>query len=166
MLAKSKDTLLMLIRELARHFPARVPEWAMAGAMFGWGAYTLLNPGIFQQPYLHELAKMAWMADAERFWGLVTVVVGMVRGCALFVNGSYSRTPTIRLISSLVSAFVWAQIIVGIMRTGLPAHGIILYSTALALDFVSAYRAAVDSQLARAAKGEPKSDVRSLPSVR
>lgn len=145
----------MMIRELQKHFPARIPEWANAWCLLGWGAYTILHPGVFQQPYLQGLVDAAGAVttfEAERFWGLVTVVVGMTRLCALFVNGSYSRTPMIRLIASLVSAFVWTQIILGIWVTDVPAHGLVMYTTALVLDLISAYRAACDTAIAEATR--------------
>src|SRR6185369_2352575 len=136
----------MLIRELQKHFPARLPEWWNAATMFAWGAYTLMHPGIFDQPYLQGLVALGGdsTAVAERFWGLVTITVGLVRGCALFVNGSWTRTPLIRLLASAASAFVWGQIVIGILQTGVYAHGLVMYSSALLLDMVSAYRAGCD----------------------
>ena len=141
----------MLIRELKRHFPARLPEWWNAGTMFAWGAYTLLHPGITNQPYLLGLQALAreWSAAPERFLGLLTITVAMVRACALIVNGSYKRTPMIRLITSAISAFIWSQIVIGISATGIPAHGLIMYSSALLLDLASAYRSACDVVIAR-----------------
>lgn len=140
----------MLIRELQRHFPARIPEWANSATLFAWGAYILLHPGIFNQPYLQGLSAIGahWAPSPERFWGLVTVTVGLIRACALFVNGSYSRTPMIRLVASAISAFIWAQVVIGIMSTGLPALGIVMYTSALCLDLISAYRAAWDAVIA------------------
>lgn len=143
----------MLIRELKRHFPARTPEWWNAGTMFAWGSYLLLHPGILNQPYTAELLAMcrAWSPQApERFLGLMTITVAMVRACALIVNGSYRRTPSIRLVTSAISAFLWSQIVIGIMHSGLPAFGIVMYSSALLLDLVSAYRSAIDMVLAKA----------------
>lgn len=149
----------MLIRELKRHFPARLPEWANSFTMFAWGAYILMHPGIFAANDLYEaFVSMAWthaigemrVALAERSWGLVTITVGMVRACALFVNGSYSRTPVIRLMCSAVSAFVWAQVVIGLLNMGVPSTGVVMYSSALALDLISAYRAACDAVIANA----------------
>lgn len=149
----------MMIRELKKHFPARIPEWANAWTLLAWGAYTLLHPGVFKQPYLHGLVENApaiTIYEAERFWGLITVIVGMTRLGALFVNGSYSRTPMIRLFASLVSAYVWAHIVSGILSTGIPAHGLVMYTSALALDLISAYRAAVDTGIAEGTRRAEK----------
>lgn len=147
----------MLIRELKRHFPARLPEWANSFTMFAWGAYILMHPGIFATSDLYEaFVSMVWIdavgetriALAERSWGLITVTVGLIRACALFVNGSYSRTPAIRLVCSAMSAFVWSQVVIGLLRMGIPSTGIVMYSSALALDLISAYRATCDAVIA------------------
>lgn len=148
----------MLIRELQRHFPARLPEWANAFTMFAWGTYILLHPGIFASNELYQaFVSMAWtsaegparVAMSERLWGLITVWVGMLRACALFVNGSYWRTPTIRLICSGVSAFIWAQVVIGLLGIHVPSTGLVMYGSVLLLDLISGYRAAVDAVIAR-----------------
>jgi hypothetical protein len=147
----------MLIRELCRHFPARLPEWANAFTMFAWGAYILMHPGIFASNQLYDaFVSMAWTdhsgqfvsAMAERQWGLITVFVGMLRACALFINGSYWRTPTIRLVCSAVSAFIWAQVVIGLLGLQMPSTGIVMYGSVLVLDLVSGYRAACDAVIA------------------
>jgi len=149
----------MLIQELRKHFPARFPEWWNAGTMFLWGAYILLHPGIFHDKIFDGLVSVAngWSANpdrfvAERLWGLVTVVVGLTRGCALFVNGSYHRTPAIRLGCSAVSAFVWCQVVVGLLMLPYPTTGIVIYCSAMGLDLVSAYRAAWDVAIAESTR--------------
>lgn len=149
----------MLIAELRKHFPARMPEWWNAATMFLWGAYILLHPGIFDDKIFDGLVSVAttWThgderASAERFWGLVTITVGMVRMCALFVNGSYSRTPLVRLAASFASAFVWCQVIVGLLRLPIPTTGLVMYCSAMGLDLISAYRAALDAAIAESTR--------------
>lgn len=149
----------MLIQELRKHFPARMPEWWNAATMFLWGAYILLHPGIFDDKLFDGLVSIAtgWSVDpdrlsAERFWGLVTVTVGLIRLCALFVNGSYSRTPLVRLICSAVSAFVWCQVVVGLLKLPVPTTGVVMYCSAMGLDLLSAYRAACDVAIAESTR--------------
>jgi hypothetical protein len=146
----------MLIKELQRHFPARMPEWTNALTMFCWGAYILLHPGIFTNPTYGVFVQLAWTAAdmparvhiAENLWGLVAVWVGMLRAGALFVNGAYYRTPLIRVLTSAVSAFVWVQIVIGLWRLGQPSLELVLYSSAVVLDLISAYRASCDAATA------------------
>jgi len=40
----------MLIQSLKQHFPARFPEWMMAGMLSSWGAYVVLHPELFTDP--------------------------------------------------------------------------------------------------------------------
>ena len=145
----------MMIRKLREHFPARIPEWANAWLLLSWGAYTLLHPGVFEQAPMQGLVALSPVPSpdpAERFWGMITILVGAVRLAALFINGAYSRTPIVRLLTSLLSAFVWAQILNGIFSTGVPAHGLVMYSGALVLDLISAYRAGCDTAIAEATR--------------
>jgi hypothetical protein len=142
----------MLIVSLKQHFPARWPEWFMAGLSFMWGSYIALHPQLFTQAATREvlagLAGMAGEFPPAALWGLSTVVLGMVRGMALFVNGAYTRTPMIRLIMSFASAFIWTQVFVGLLKTGVPNTGIVVYGGLVVMDIMSAYRAATDTVFA------------------
>lgn len=134
----------MLVRELCKHFPARAPEWINAATMMVWGAYVVLHPSVLEQSYFAGLKSMAWTFPAGNFWGLLTFAVGFVRMAALFVNGAYNRTPIIRLSASLVSAFVWSQIVIGLWILGDPSAGLVMYGSAVCVDLLSAYRASKD----------------------
>jgi hypothetical protein len=150
----------MMIRKLQEHFPARTPEWANSLTLFAWGTYILWHPGMFSAEYFSGLYAMGlhWSSSPERFWGWLTVTVGLVRACALFVNGAYSRTPMVRMLAGLVSAFIWTQVILGVMASGKPALGIVMYASALLLDMISAYRASCDLVIADAARKAARRD--------
>lgn len=143
----------MLIAQLKHHFPARFPEWVNAGIMATWGAYVLLHPKTLTSgPMASSFSGLAsWDfrgLDPAAVWGLTTLLVGVVRAVALFVNGAYSRTPAVRLVASAVSAFVWSQLIVGLVRTGLPNVNVVVYMWLLIIDVASAYRAGNDAAIA------------------
>lgn len=143
----------MLISQLKYHFPARFPEWMNAGIMASWGAYVLLHQDIFTRPptsYLFAGLTNWSMAGYEpaAVWGVLTLVVGLIRACALFVNGAYSRTPVIRLATSAFSAFVWSQIVIGLWKTGIPNVGLVVYGWLVVIDMASAYRAGLDAAMA------------------
>lgn len=138
----------MIIRELQKHFPARLPEWWNAFTMLAWGYYVLTRHGSLNFPAFAAFRDMAYGYNAELFWGSVTMGVGTVRLTALFVNGSYSRTPFVRLAASAASAFVWMQVVLGLWAFGFPAPGIVIYSSLVGLDLISAYRASVDAVIA------------------
>ena len=138
----------MLIVSLKRHFPARLPEWWMSGMLVLWGGYITLHPGIFQaEPTRRLFSGMVAMAgdfDPAGLWGLSAVVIGLVRACALFINGAYIRTPMIRLFMSFFSAFIWTQVSIGLWKSGVENPGLVVYAGLVLMDIVSAYRAATD----------------------
>lgn len=138
----------MLIRELQKHFPARLPEWWNAAAMFAWGYYILTHVGALSNPAFAAFRDMASSHNPTLFWGCITLAVGTVRLAALFVNGVYSRTPVIRVVTSAASAFVWMQVVLGLLATGEPTPGVVMYGAAVALDLISAYRASCDAVIA------------------
>lgn len=139
----------MFIRELRRHFPARVPEWVNAFTLTAWGAYVILHPEVFDHPEFIGLQTLIWFdVSAYAFWGLVALTVGWMRAGALFINGAHSRTPIVRLAASAISAFVWSQIVIGLLVSGKPSAALVMYSSAVIMDLISAYRASSDVAIA------------------
>lgn len=144
----------MLIRELGKHFPARAPEWFDSGMMASWGLYVLLHPEIFLKESFGGLASLTWPgASPPLFWGFLALAVGLTHAVALFVNGAYRRTPLIRLATSMVSAYVWSQIVIGFWHSDRPNTGIVTYSWLVLMDAVSAYRASQDIVIAGSLTG-------------
>lgn len=154
----------MLIVSLKQHFPARWPEWFMSGMSFAWGAYMILHPEVFDQDATRAvfsgLAAMAGNFPPAALWGLTTVILGFIRGSALFVNGAYTRTPMIRLVMSFASAFVWTQVFIGLWKSGVPNMGLVVYGGLVVMDIVSAYRAAWDTTLAEKMRHDLKQERR------
>lgn len=151
----------MLVTQLKHHFPARFPEWMNSGIMASWGAYVLLHPDVFSNsPSSYPMAGLeSWTFNGYptgTVWGIITLVVGIVRACALFVNGAYSRTPMIRLTASAVSAFVWSQLIIGLLETGISNVNVVVYSWLLIIDVASAYRAGMDTAIAEESRRASK----------
>jgi hypothetical protein len=113
-----------------------------------WGGYVVLHPGLFTNPSTAKvfsgMTSMAAGFPPAALWGLSAVMVGMTRGCALFINGAYTRTPLVRLGMSFVSAFIWTQVTIGLFKSGVENTGMVLYGGLVLLDIASAYRAAND----------------------
>lgn len=152
----------MIIVELKRHFPARWPEWFMSGFAFFWGLYVSYHPQVFTQSATREtlagLANMAGSFPPAAIWGLSPVILGLIRAAALFVNGQYTRTPMIRLFMSFASAFIWTQVFIGLLKSGIPNTGLVAYAGFVVLDIVSGYRAATDTVYAEKARHETKQE--------
>lgn len=106
------------------------------------------------------LASMAGLMAPAALWGLSAVVVSMIRASALFVNGAYTRTPLIRLATSFASAFVFTQVVIGLMKTGVASTGLPVYAGLVVLDIVSAYRAATDTVYAEKVRHDAKQETR------
>jgi hypothetical protein len=68
----------------------------------------------------------------------------MLRGFALFINGAYSRSPIIRLLTSALSGSMVLMILLGVIGNGVPSTGIPTYAWLFLLDLASAYHAACD----------------------
>lgn len=138
----------MIIVSLKQHFPARLPEWWMSAVLLVWGLYVMTHPHIFTDPATRDLfsgmAAMTGYLDPARVWGGSAVMIGGVRAVALFINGAYTRTPMIRLCMSFLSAFIWTQVSIGFVNSGVANTGVVVYASMVVLDIMSAYRATTD----------------------
>lgn len=156
-----KDQSVIVV-ELKRHFNARWTEWFMAGFAFCWGLYVVFHPELFtQEATKHTLAGLASMTGSlppAAVWGAGPMVLGMVRAATLFINGTWTRTPLIRLGMSFASAFIWTQVFIGFLKTGIPNTGLIPYFGYVVMDTMSAYRAATDTVYAEKVRHETKQD--------
>lgn len=162
-------SLAMLVMNLKYHFPARMSEWANAAILACWGAYLLLHPGLFDQPGLNiifaKMKEMVWFDMApEAAWGFLAFLVGSARLAALLVNGAYSRTPVIRLVTAAASAFVWTQVVVGLFTV--PNTGLVVYPWLVFIDLIAAYRAGTDMALAEKRRKDARLGVTSVSSIR
>jgi len=137
--------------QMKKHFEVRATEWYSALVLSGWGAYTILHPGLYRGPANPYFQSMLEYAPQER-WGLAAFMVGFIRITALFINGKWGVTPTVRIATSFVSMLVWFCVSVGLFKSGLPNYGLILYPALLLADAHSSYRAAIDAAEARELK--------------
>lgn len=154
--AGSRD---LIIESLKKHFPARFPEWLAAATMTAWGAYLVLYPDLFHAPPIAAVyAGMASMAH-QPVWALAALAIGVTRAAALFINGVYTRTPMIRLVTAFLSAFVWTQVLIGLVRSDIPNLGLIMYASALSADIYSAYRAGIDATFAERQRRDKQAEI-------
>lgn len=158
----------MLIVSLKQHFPARWPEWFMSALLVTWGGYTVLFPEIFTQPATAALVRgmieMAGNFPPSAVWGLTALSVGVVRAVALFINGAYTRTPLIRVLMSFASSFIFTQVSIGFLKSGVPNWGLVVYPGLVVMDIVSVYRAATDMVYAEKTRHDIKQERRRVAS--
>lgn len=137
----------MVVSTTWQHFQVRFSEWFGAIVLFAWGIYVTLNPGLFTDPRTGVLFEGMNQIMPQQSWGLMAVIVGGSRLGALYINGHHTRTPTVRLIASFFSAFVWTQVTLGLYHAGIPNTGLIIYTAMVAADIYSAFRASADVTL-------------------
>lgn len=143
----------MLIQSLKTHFPARALEWFGAGVMFTYGYYVITHPQLFTAPETAQL--FSGLAQLAGFFGqppiaigVMAVVTGLIRACALFVNGAVTKTPLIRLLTSFGSAYIWTSVSIGLVLSDVSNTGLVIYPWLLIADIVSGYRAGYDLVIA------------------
>lgn len=125
-----------------QHFQARFAEWFNASVLFIWGINVVLHPSMFEDTEALYAGMLRIMSQTS--WGLIAVIVGLVRLAALYVNGHHARTPTVRLIASFFSAFVFTQVFIGLWNSGVANTGFPVYAGLICADIYSAFRASQD----------------------
>lgn len=144
---------MTIITSMKQHFEIRAIEWGMAGWAVMWGLQCLLNPEMFTHPVTgaittQMLYTVDWIGgDPKVVLGLAVFLIGIFRATALFINGLWTQTPLVRLMTSAVSAFLLLNIVVG-LSVGPPNFGIPTYLSLFFADCFSAYRASRDYLLA------------------
>ncbi len=143
-----------------KHFQARFAEWLNAGILFSWGFYIIIHPGIMSNKAISAMWQGFLALAPEQAWGLIALLTGFMRLGALYVNGVHHRTPTIRLVTSFISAFVFVQITSGLWNGGAPNTGIVVYSALIVADIYSAFRASADVTFVAKARSDVKAETK------
>jgi hypothetical protein len=125
-------------------YPDRLVEWLFASMMVAWGAWLLVPQWqTFVWPQYDALRAIA----PEPVWGVWSVAVGVVRMAALFINGSWRRTPLLRLIGSSLGMIWWLVLIYLFLLSpqGNPPAGYAFYPVFVVFEGISCWRSAADA---------------------
>lgn len=132
-----------MVVDLGRHFAVRASEWALAGMAAGYGV-ALLWPGdtFGLSPAYSFMGALA----TEETWGLAALTIGLIRLVALFVNGTYRRSPYIRAGTAFLCVGLWTAIALGLSAgdAHAPAPELVVYPVLTALDVWNVYRSMRD----------------------
>ena len=135
--------MTMVVR-FGTHFAIRLGEWfasfnlvSIAILMFTATRMFESNPAYF--------VGLSTFAD-QPVWGTICGLFGIIRIAALWVNGRKPITPYIRMALSFFSCFVWWQLVVGLIASGVPGLGWVLVPWLLALEFYNVFRSAADAR--------------------
>lgn len=138
--------------ELRKHFAARSLEWFNGFYLACWGAYVILHPHMMTTNPTRAVFEGLLEISPQEVWGLGAFIVGAIRLVALYINGRWHLTPLIRVATSFMSVAVWFWISVGLVRSGLPQTGLVIYPGLMLADMFSASRAASDAYEAEATR--------------
>ena len=134
-----------LVASANRKFPGRAAEWLTAAIITSMGVAFAGWPRMFvTSDYLTELRDFA----PQSFWAVSLLLIGFVRLSALFINGSWRRSPHVRVVGAILSVLVWAKILDGFVHLGRPSPALAIYPWLALIDFYSVFRASADARLA------------------
>jgi hypothetical protein len=123
----------------------RSVEWLLAGLMIAWGIGLMLPGNTMDLEQFRYLGALA----PEPVWAAWSISIGGLRLVALYINGSYYRTPLIRATCSVLG-IIWWMVLGYLLQIGtdsmiaMPA-GIMWYPVFVGFEGYSAYRGARDA---------------------
>jgi hypothetical protein len=110
----TRDIAARLAKMLIGHaaserYPTRSVEYMLAWMLIGWSTMVALPGAIFgHDPIYHFLTLIA----PEWVWGVVGIVTGMMRIFALVRNGSWKKSPYLRLLGASLGFNFWLLLFV------------------------------------------------------
>lgn len=142
---------------ITEHFPIRVSEWIMSYVLAGIGLGLCLIPNAFDASATYSEMDRQFSNSplgSEYTWGLICLGAATIRLIALVVNGTFKDhfpySPHLRGVATMVSAYVWGQILLGVvvsfMENGGGWTGIPVYSGIMMLEAWNLFRSWVDVQ--------------------
>ena len=137
-----------IVRGIVNHFPIRKSEWGMGFAALGMAMVLRFQSEMFATG--RSFVTMAQMAD-EITWGILAITIGLIRGIALGVNGSFAGfgySPHLRLLASILGLLFWSQFVLGILIAAIyhggAMSGIVAYGTFCFFEFCNIYQSEWD----------------------
>lgn len=131
-----------------RHCINRLFEWTMAFVLIGFGLHLIVWPGSI------AASKFSFMLDiaGTQTFMLFYLIVGYVRGMALYLNGNWPKWgPYVRSTTAVCGAVVWFQMDYSLFMAqhtinADPSISLWLYTALGGAEIFSAYRAAADAR--------------------
>lgn len=130
--------------QMKSHFAVRSLEWFNAIALFSWGSYVSLHPGLFTADNRTVLYQGLLRIMPQESWGFAATLVALVQLFSLFINGRWGLTPWLRAATSILSVGAWFFVSAGIWLAG-SNTGLAIYPVLMLAGAFSAYRAASDA---------------------
>lgn len=134
--------IIVRVARLNESLRFRLCEWVLSGVLFSWGWILLLPTQSFDLPSLAGLRNIA----SENMWGSALLLLGAGRLVVLTINGAWRRNPHARGVGAFLSCFVWCQISLGLLNSGVVAPGIAVYPIFLIAEMYTVYRTSRDAR--------------------
>lgn len=135
----------MMMFRFKETFRERAPEWVQATGMLAWGLLTLTSTGLFMdQPFFHPLLLLM----SQVSWGIMALVVGVVRLAFLVINGAWRPSAHIRAVGCVLGSMLWGSLFLCALGLDWTTPTTALYAVLLSLDLLSLWFAAGDAKLA------------------
>lgn len=134
--------LMHITSSLKETFPVRATEWALAAILFLWGVVLVVNPTLFITGESYKNLNDLMRQDT---WASLCILVGGLRLMMLAINGTWRRSPHMRIVGAFVSCFFWFQISIGIAQSGVFGTGLAVYPVLFFLDTYNVFRATRDA---------------------
>lgn len=118
-------------------------EWISAGVIMGCGVLLAMPGATFQNSMAYRAFELI---APENIWAAFCVSVGLLRMAALWINGSWRRSPLLRGATSVLGVGFWVLCISLILHVSLPgpAMTLSLFLGFLAIDLICAWRSGRD----------------------
>lgn len=140
---------------VAAHAGIRFTEWVGAFPLVGLGLILHHQPDVLQQSASFSVLTQ-WAT--QETWVLILLTIGLMRVCALIINGSFPRwfrqSPLIRHCVSLISLIFWTLMWNGVYLAWKDAGGlptaIVMYALPILLEFRNVYVSRYDMVIMKA----------------
>lgn len=133
-----------LVVKYGTHFNIRLGEWLAAFVSVSFAALFFGAPDMFAKSPEYFSGLIAF--GSQPVWGAGLLLIGGVRIVALWVNGRKRITPYIRMTLAFFSCFVWQQLTVSLLASGVPGLGWAFIPWLLALDMYNVFRSSADAR--------------------
>lgn len=84
-------------------YPTRTVEYVLAGLIIVWSYSCLLPAPVMAGPVYAPMVSFL----PELWWGLIGIVLGLMRVAALIGNGHWAPAPGLRIIGAVTGAMFW-----------------------------------------------------------
>lgn len=133
-----------LVVRYGTHFNIRLGEWFASFILLSMAVLFFCAPDMFARSPDYFSGMTAFGNQIQ--WGFLVLIFGVVRVVALWINGRKSITPAIRMALAFFSCFVWWQLTISLVASGVPGLGWALLPWLLALDMYNVFRSSADAR--------------------